>query len=163
MNLKKPLTWFAIGFGSGLSPLIPGTVGSLLASLIFYFLIAPFLRPFAYIFILCIYVFLVVTSFFFGLYLYKKTMSNEKDAKIFVWDEFVGMWVATFPLVAFESFWPWIIVSFILFRFFDIFKPYPISLVDKKMKSGLGIVLDDILAGLFTLIVILLFFWGVNF
>ena len=54
-------------------------------------------------------------------------------------------------------------ISFILFRFFDIFKPYPISLVDKKMKNGLGVVLDDILAGLFTLIVILLFFLGTYF
>ena len=52
VDFKKPLTWFAIGFGSGLSPFIPGTVGSLLAILIFYFLIVPFLRPFAYIFIL---------------------------------------------------------------------------------------------------------------
>ena len=111
VNFKKPLTWFAIGFGSGLSPFIPGTVGSLLAILIFYFLIVPFLRPFAYIFILTAYVLLVVTSFFFGLYLYRKTMAAEKDAKIFVWDEFVGMWIASFPLVVFESFWPWIILS----------------------------------------------------
>ena len=112
VNFKKPLTWFAIGFGSGLSPFIPGTVGSLLAILIFYFLIVPFLRPFAYIFILAAYVLLVVTSFFFGLYLYRKTMATEKDAKIFVWDEFVGMWIASFPLVVFETFWPWIIFSF---------------------------------------------------
>ena len=160
-SLKKPLTWFAVGFGSGLSPLIPGTAGSLLASLIFYFLIVPFLRPFAYIFILCIYVFLVVTSFFFGLYLYKKTMSNEKDAKIFVWDEFVGMWVATFPLVAFESFWPWIIVSFILFRFFDIWKPQPISYFD-KLDSPYGVMMDDVIAGLisaFLLTIALLIFY----
>ena len=66
VNFKKPLTWFAIGFGSGLSPFISGTVGSLLAILIFYFLIVPFLRPFAYIFILAAYVLLVVTSFFYG-------------------------------------------------------------------------------------------------
>ena len=161
MNLKKPLTWFAIGFGSGLSPLIPGTAGSLLASLIFYFLIVPFLRPFAYIFILCVYVFLVITSFFFGLYLYKKTMSAEKDAKIFVWDEFVGMWVATFPLVAFESLWPWIFVSFVLFRFFDIWKPQPISYFD-KLDSPYGVMMDDVIAGLisaFLLTIVLLIFY----
>ena len=161
VNLKKALTWFAIGFGSGLSPLIPGTAGSLLASLIFYFLIVPFLRPFAYIFILCIYVFLVVTSFFFGLYLYKKTMSNEKDARIFVWDEFVGMWVATFPLIVFESFWPWIIVPFVLFRFFDIWKPQPISYFD-KLDSPYGVMMDDVIAGLisaFLLTIALLIFY----
>ena len=80
-------------------------------------------------------------------------MSNEKDAKIFVWDEFVGMWVATFPLVAFESFWPWIIVSFILFRFFDIIKP---SIIDRSQnfKFGIGIMADDIISGILTLLII---------
>ena len=157
VNLKKTLTWFAIGFGSGLSPLIPGTAGSLLASLIFYFLIVPFLRPFAYIFILCIYVFLVVTSFFFGLYLYKKTMSNEKDAKIFVWDEFVGMWIASFPLVVFESFWPWIILSFALFRIFDIWKPQPIRYFD-KLDSPYGVMIDDVIAGLLSALILTIIF-----
>ena len=147
VNFKKPLTWFAIGFGSGLSPLIPGTAGSLLAILIFYFLILPFLKPFAYTFILILYVFLIVTSFFFGLYLYRKTMIAEKDAKIFVWDEFVGMWIAAFPLVAFESSWPWIIFSFILFRFFDIWKPQPIRYFD-KLDSPYGVMMDDVVAGL---------------
>ena len=109
VNLRNPLTWFAIGFGSGLTPFIPGTAGTLLAVFISYFLIIPFLRPFAYTFILSAYVLLIITSFFFGLYLYRKTMAAEKDAKIFVWDEFVGMWIASFPLVVFESFWPWII------------------------------------------------------
>jgi len=147
VNFKKPLTWFAIGFGSGLSPLIPGTAGSLLAILIFYFLILPFLNPFAYTFILILYVFLVVISFFFGLYLYRKTMIAEKDAKIFVWDEFVGMWIAAFPLVAFEYSWPWIIFSFILFRFFDIWKPQPIRYFD-KLDSPYGVMMDDVVAGL---------------
>ena len=139
-NLKNPLTWFAIGFGSGFSPFAPGTAGSLLAGLLFYFLIVPFLRPFAYIFILAAYVLLVVTSFFFGLYLYRKTMAAEKDAKIFVWDEFVGMWIASFPLVVFESFWPWIIFSFVLFRIFDLWKPQPVSYFD-KLDSPYGVMM----------------------
>ena len=147
VNFKKPLTWFAIGFGSGLSPFIPGTAGSLLAILIFYFLIVPFLRPFAYIFILTAYILLVVTSFFFGLYLYRKTMAAEKDAKMFVWDEFVGMWIASFPLVVFESIWPWIIFSFVLFRIFDIWKPQPVSYFD-KLDSPYGVMMDDAIAGL---------------
>ena len=157
VNFKKPLTWFAIGFGSGLSPFIPGTVGSLLAILIFYFLIVPFLRPFAYIFILAAYVLLVVTSFFFGLYLYRKTMAAEKDAKIFVWDEFVGMWIASFPLVVFESIWPWIIFSFVLFRIFDIWKPQPVSYFD-KLDSPYGVMMDDVIAGLISALILTIAF-----
>ena len=157
VNFKNPLTWFAIGFGSGLSPFIPGTVGSLLAILIFYFLIVPFLRPFAYIFILTAYVLLVVTSFFFGLYLYRKTMAAEKDAKMFVWDEFVGMWIASFPLVVFESFWPWIIFSFVLFRIFDIWKPQPVSYFD-KLDSPYGVMMDDVIAGLISALILTIAF-----
>ena len=157
VNFKKPLTWFAIGFGSGLSPFIPGTVGSLLAILIFYFLIALFLRPFAYIFILTAYVLLVLTSFFFGLYLYRKTMAAEKDAKIFVWDEFVGMWIASFPLVVFESFWPWIIFSFVLFRIFDIWKLQPVSYFD-RLDSPYGVMMDDVIAGLISALILTIAF-----
>ena len=157
VNFKKPLTWFAIGFGSGLSPFIPGTAGTLLAILIFYFLIIPFLRPFAYIFILTAYVLLVITSFFFGLYLYRKTMAAEKDAKIFVWDEFVGMWIASFPLVVFEYFWPWIILSFTLFRIFDIWKPQPIRYFD-KLDSPYGVMMDDVIAGLLSALILTIIF-----
>ena len=157
VNFKKPLTWFAIGFGSGLSPFIPGTVGTLMAIFISYFLIIPFLRPFAYIFILTAYVLLVITSFFFGLYLYRKTMAAEKDAKIFVWDEFVGMWIASFPLVVFESFWPWIIFSFVLFRIFDIWKPQPVSYFD-KLDSPYGVMMDDVIAGLISALVLTIAF-----
>ena len=152
-NLKNPLTWFAVGFGTGFSPFAPGTLGSLLAILIFYLLIIPFLRPFAYTFIIVAYVFLIISSFFFGLHIYRKTMGVEKDSKIFVWDEFVGMWLACFPLVVFESFWPWIIFSFFLFRIFDIWKPLPISYFD-NLDSPYGVMMDDIIAGLFSALII---------
>ena len=81
MYFKKFLTLFAVGFGSGLSPWAPGTFGSLMAGIFFYFLIIPFLEPFAFIFVVLIYLFLLILSFFFGLYIYKKTMGEEKDAK----------------------------------------------------------------------------------
>jgi len=152
-NLKNPLTWFAVGFGTGFSPFAPGTLGSLLAISIFYLLIIPFLRPFAYTFIIAAYVFLIISSFFFGLHIYRKTMGAEKDPKIFVWDEFVGMWLACFPLVVFESFWPWIIFSFVLFRIFDIWKPLPISYFD-NLDSPYGVMMDDIIAGLFSALII---------
>ena len=157
VNFRNPLTWFAIGFGSGLSPFIPGTVGTLFAIFISYFLIIPFLRPFAYTFILSAYVLLIITSFFFGLYLYRKTMAAEKDAKIFVWDEIVGMWIASFPLVVFESFWPWIILSFALFRIFDIWKPQPIRYFD-KLDSPYGVMMDDVIAGLLSALILTIAF-----
>ena len=80
-------------------------------------------------------------------------MGAEKDSKIFVWDEFVGMWLACFPLVVFESFWPWIIFSFVLFRIFDIWKPLPISYFD-NLDSPYGVMMDDIIAGLFSALII---------
>ena len=117
--------------------------------------------------ILFFYIFLTISSI--NLIDKFSNKFKKKDPREIVIDEFIGQSV---PLLFFymvtsftekDIFYFFAFISFILFRFFDIFKPYPISLVDKKMKSGLGIVLDDILAGLFTLIVILLFFWGVNF
>ena len=157
VNFKKPLTWFAIGFGSGLSPFIPGTLASLLALILFYFLIVPFLKPFAYSFVILFYILLVFVSFFIGLSIYAKTMGEKKDAKIFVWDEFVGMWIASFPLVVFESFWPWIIFSFALFRIFDILKPQPIRYFD-KLDSPYGVMMDDVIAGLLSALILTIAF-----
>ena len=91
---------------------------------------------------------------------------SEIGAKEIVIDEFLGM---SLPLLAFYSsldqlgswhnvnvdyiFLKYILPSFVLFRFFDIVKPYPINLIDKKLKNGLGVVMDDLIAGLFSLIV----------
>jgi len=152
VNYKTLLTWFAVGFGSGLSPWVPGTSGSLMAGIFFYFLIFPFLKPFAFIFVVLIYLSLLISSFFFGLYIYKQTMGEEKDAKIFVWDEFVGMWIACFPLILFASPWPWILLSFVLFRIFDIWKPSVIGHFDRS-EGALGVMMDDVMAGLFSAIV----------
>ena len=147
VNYKNPLTWFAVGFGSGLSPCAPGTFGTLMAGLLFYFLIVPFLEPFAFIYTVIFYLFLLISGFFFGLFIYEKTMGEEKDARIFVWDEFVGMWIACFPLIISQSPWPWIVLSFVLFRVFDIWKPFPISYFD-RLESSYGVMMDDVLAGL---------------
>jgi len=158
VNLRNPLTWFAVGFGTGFSPVIPGTLGSLLALVLFYFLIVPFLKPFAYSFVILFYILLVFISFFFGSFLYAKTMGEKKDAEIFVWDEFVGMWIALFPLVVWDLFWPWcFILSFILFRIFDILKPRPISYID-KLGNPLGVMMDDVIAGFFSAFILTLLF-----
>ena len=64
----------------------------------------------------------------------------------------VGYWVA---VVMLPIEWPWLLAAFILFRFFDIFKPWPISAIDAEVGGGLGIMLDDVLAGLYTAILLL--------
>jgi len=76
---------------------------------------------------------------------------------MFVWDEFVGMWIASFPLVVFESFWPWIIFSFVLFRIFDIWKPQPVSYFD-KLDNPYGVMMDDVIAGLISALILTIAF-----
>ena len=96
---------------------------------------------------------------------------KKKDANEIVVDEFIGQSIPLMFLIVQENFYVWIVItskhislliyvllSFILFRIFDILKPYPINLIDKKMKNGLGIMLDDILAGIYSLIAIIIIY-----
>lgn len=71
-----------------------------------------------------------------------------------VWDEMLGYWLsaAFVPLQ-----WPWLLAAFILFRFFDIVKPWPIRQLDRRVKGGFGIMIDDVLAAVFTLLVLAVF------
>ena len=153
-----------IMFGIGNIKYAPGTIASFITCMFYCYL---FSQKAGIFLILFFYIFLTISSI--NLIDKFSNKFKKKDPREIVIDEFIGQSV---PLLFFymvtsfaekDIFYFFAFICFILFRFFDIFKPYPISLVDKKMKSGLGIVLDDILAGLFTLIVILLFFWGVNF
>ena len=68
-----------------------------------------------------------------------------------VWDEFAGYFIT---MIAAPAGWQWIIVGFVLFRFFDIIKPWPIKWADTKVEGGLGIMLDDILAGFISLAIL---------
>ncbi|MDC0385064.1 phosphatidylglycerophosphatase A [bacterium] len=87
---------------------------------------------------------------------------DKKDAKEIVIDEFVGQNIPLFFLLFIplntatynKDFMILIVLSFIFFRFFDILKPYPINLIDKKMKNGLGVMLDDVIAGIFSALLI---------
>ena len=154
LNLKNPLNWFSIGFGSGLIPLAPGTFASILAALIYLILIDPNLDSFLSI---SFYVVFIILAFFFGLFIFPQSSGDIKDPSFFVWDEFVGMWIASFPLVVFESFWTWIILSFALFRIFDIWKPQPIRYFD-KLDSPYGVMMDDVIAGLLSAIILTIIF-----
>jgi len=142
---SNPIHFLAFGFGSGLSPKAPGTTGTVVAVLI-HLALAPYLTLHSYL------TFLVV-SFLAGIYLCGNTARDlgEHDYGGIVWDEFVGYWVAMFMV---PTTWYWVAMAFILFRLFDIHKPFPIGLLDKKVHGGLGIMLDDLLAGIYALLLL---------
>lgn len=139
-----PFHFFAFGFGSGLAPWAPGTFGTLVALPFFYLMSG--LNPWVYIAI-------VVALFVAGIYICdvsEKRLGIE-DYKGIVWDEVVGMLIALWWL-PFD--WLWIGLAFIAFRFFDILKPWPCSWSDRRIKGGIGIMMDDVLAGIYALLVV---------
>ena len=158
VNYRDPLTWFALGFGSGLSPYAPGTAASFIAGLLFIYLFFPFLDNLTISSALVIYFIFLIICFWFGLEIYKRTMGEEKDAKIFVWDEFVGMWIACFPLLLLPSPWPWVLFSFVTFRILDVWKPSLIGYFDRS-EGALGVMMDDLVAGLISALILLGFFY----
>ena len=154
-------------FGIGRISKMPGTIASFVTC-IFYFLCIIFGVHIK--FLLIAFLVILVSSIIF----INKCSSNftEIDAKEIVIDEFLGQSLPIFllyhPLQKGDPFGGalvYLIMCFILFRFFDIFKPFPINLVDKKMKNGFGVILDDLLAGIYVLITIALFghFFGPPF
>lgn len=141
---KNPIHFLAFGLGSGAAPKAPGTVGTLAAIPLFLLL-----QPLAWHW----YLLVLVVTFLVGIYLCGKTSEDMgvHDHGGIVWDEFVGYWVTMF---AAPAGWLWIVIGFVLFRIFDIAKPWPISWADKKVHGGFGIMLDDLLAGLMALAVL---------
>ena len=139
--LRNPLHFLSLGFGSGLAPAAPGTCGTL-ASIPLYLLLAQLDLPF--------YLAFVLLGFGIGVYLcqYTSDALGVHDHSGIVWDEFVGFWIT---MIAVPSTWQWILAGFVLFRVFDIIKPWPVRIADEKMKGGFGIMFDDVLAGLYAL------------
>lgn len=137
--LRNPVHLLAFGFGSGLAPKAPGTFGTLAA--IPFFLLLQQLP-------LAAYALALVLAFGLGIWICEKTAHDlgVHDHGGIVWDEFVGLWITLF--VAPPGWW-WIVVGFLLFRFFDIVKPFPISWLDRRVTGGLGIMIDDAVAGSF--------------
>ena len=105
MNLRNPLSWLSLGFGSGLSPIAPGTMGSLVALIVYYFSFYSLAVSLINSFIFFIF---IMISFLIGIYIYPKTVEKDDDPGSFVWDEFVGMWVACLPLSYIESSFLWL-------------------------------------------------------
>ncbi len=140
--LTQPVHLFAFGFGSGLSPVAPGTVGTLVAIPI-YLLLSTF-SLLAYFLVL---VFITI----WAVWVAGKSarLLNTHDHGGIVIDEICGFLVT---MLLAPPGWTWIVVGFVLFRLFDILKPWPINALDRRVKGGLGIVLDDLMAGIYALL-----------
>jgi phosphatidylglycerophosphatase A len=131
----------AFGFGSGCAPKMPGTVGTLAAVPCFLLLS---LLP------LPAYLILLLLAFMAGIWVCQKTSRalGVHDHGGIVWDEFVGFWLT---MVAVPVSWQSVLAGFLLFRLFDIWKPWPIRWLDRSVSGGFGIMIDDVLAGLYAL------------
>lgn len=140
----NPIHFLAFGFGSGLAPFAPGTFGTL-AAVPLYLLLAQLSLP--------VYLLLVVLSFIFGVWICGRAGDDlgVHDHGGIVWDEFVGLWIT---LIAAPAGWGWIVVGFLLFRLFDIWKPWPIGWADRQVSGGLGVMLDDVIAGIYALLLL---------
>lgn len=134
-----PAHFLALGFGSGLSPKAPGTAGTI-ASIPIWFWLAEQSLLFQSVFL--------AATFFIGIYFCDKTGKDlgVQDHGAIVWDEFVGFWLT---MMFAPAGFLWLLVGFFLFRLFDIWKPWPINYLDKHVHGGLGVMLDDVLAGVF--------------
>ena len=146
--VAHPAHFIALGFGSGLVPRAPGTFGTLV-SVALYWLLALVLPP-------LVIAFLAIPLFFLGVWACDVTGRNlgVQDHGAMVWDEIV----AFLPLAALASAAWWLqAVAFLLFRLFDIWKPYPIRLVERNVKGGMGVMVDDLIAAAYAYVVFILF------
>ncbi len=141
---KNPIHFLAFGFGSGLAPVAPGTFGTVVAVPIYYLLAG---LP------VWIYLFIVTVMFLFGIFLCGTTSKNLNvhDHSGIVWDEIVGYLVT---MMAAPQGWQWAMLGFILFRIFDILKPWPIKWIDTRITGGFGIMFDDLVAGVFGFLIL---------
>lgn len=142
--LGSPSGLLAFGFGSGLSPFAPGTMGTVVA-IPFVFALKSLGAPGFWIALLLL--------FLLGIQIcgHVSRKLGMHDHGGIVWDEMVGYWLA----IAFVPLqWHWLLAAFVLFRFFDIYKPWPIRHLDRQVSGGFGIMIDDIVAALFTIIVL---------
>jgi phosphatidylglycerophosphatase A len=143
--LRDPVHFFALGFGSGLAPKAPGTAGTLVGVLL-----DPLLRPLG----LELRIGVVVLMFVAGVWLCGESARRlgVHDHGGIVWDEIVGYLALMLVLPAG---WPWALAGFVVFRFFDILKPWPIRQLDHGVGGGFGIMLDDIVASVWGALVLL--------
>lgn len=142
LNLVNPVHLLAFGFGSGVIPKAPGTWGTVVAIPIYLLIQGLPLIP---------YLVVVIAMTLLGIWLCHVTAKDlgVHDHPGIVWDEIVGFLIT---MIAAPSGWLWLLIGFVLFRLFDILKPWPIRTVDNGVEGGLGIMLDDVLAGIMALV-----------
>jgi phosphatidylglycerophosphatase A len=147
--LSSPAGFLAFGFGSGLSPRAPGTMGTLVAVPI-----AMLLEPLSDVAQLG----LVAVLFVLGIYVCEQTSARlgVHDHGGIVWDEITGFLLC---IIAAPATVTGYVLAFVLFRVFDIFKPWPISIADRKLKGGFGIMFDDIIAAAYAAAIMLTAVW----
>lgn len=147
--LATPAGWLACGFGSGLAPLAQGTFGSLAA-----------IMPWLLLRTLPLSWYLLAIGLAFAVGVWACGIAGRAlgvdDHRSIVWDEFVGMWIALIPIMVpvLWASWSSVVIGFALFRLFDVWKPWPIRHLDSHLKGGLGVMADDVVAGLFAAIVL---------
>lgn len=135
---RNPVSLLAFGFGSGLSPYIPGTAGTL-AAIPLYLLLAQLN--------LGSYLAVTAVAFVVGIYICGRASRQlgVHDHGGIVWDEFVGYWLT---MIAVPLTWYWVLLGFVLFRIFDMAKPWPIGWFDRRLEGGFGIMMDDVVAAI---------------
>lgn len=150
-TFTSPVLFFGFGFGSGLIRPAPGTWGTLLGLLLFIPLMQWSIETAWAVFFL---------SLVFGSYLCGKSaeIMNVHDHGGIVWDEFAGIWMVLLLLP--EQHWLYWAAAFVVFRFFDIVKPYPIKRLDQTVSGGFGIMVDDLAAAVYAIAFIWLLHYG---
>ena len=146
--MKNFTKYFATLFGIGFIPLAPGTFGSLFAIFIWY----VFIDLFSIFYFITLFLFVLSVSFYLtDIYLdnYKK-----KDPSEVIVDEFLGQSIPLLFIVNFNIYE--VLIAFVTFRFFDIYKIYPINKIE-DLKGSYGVILDDIVAGIYSLIILMLY------
>jgi phosphatidylglycerophosphatase A len=141
---KNPWHFIAFGFGTGALPVAPGTFGTLLA-IPFYLYLSTFSHT--------VYLILTILITMFSVWLCEKVSREIEihDHQGMCIDEFVGFFVT---MLYAPYGWGWILLGFVLFRFFDIAKPWPIRQIDTQVKGGFGMILDDVAAGIYSCLII---------
>jgi len=148
--MNKIISIFTTLFGIGYSPIAPGTIGSIFSIVFLYFLI----KFVSYSFLVIIFLIILFTS----LKLIEKysNLLKSHDSSTIVIDEFLGIFliILFYDYLKFTNDFIMFLLILILFRFFDILKIFPINWVDKNIKNSFGVILDDLLAGVYSIIVL---------
>lgn len=145
-ELKDPIVFIAMGFGSGLAPKAPGTAGTLLTVPLVFLL-----QQYDFLIYALLTLFILITGSWICGYAANKLKVHDHSG--IVYDEVAGFLIT---MMLAPPGWLWMLAGFVLFRFFDAVKPWPISWFDKNLHGGFGIMFDDVIAGVISLFCLLL-------